>query len=53
MIAVDPTTPQQDGLGIARFIRSTENPRVAEMAFTVIDDWQHKGLGTYLVGVPR
>ena len=50
-IAVDPTAPQQDGLGIARFIRTTENPRVAEMAFTVIDDRQHNGLGTYLLGV--
>ena len=50
-IAVDPATPQQNGLGIARFIRSTADPRVAEMAFTVIDAWQHKGLGTYLVGV--
>jgi len=50
-IAVDPTTPRQNGLGIARFIRSTDNPRVAEMAFTVIDDRQHNGLGTYLLGV--
>lgn len=50
-IAVDPTTPQQSGLGIARFIRSSADPRMAEAAFTVIDAWQHKGLGTYLAGV--
>jgi GNAT superfamily N-acetyltransferase len=50
-IAVDPATPAQRGLGIARFIRYRNNPRVAEMAFTVIDNWQHFGLGTYLVGV--
>jgi GNAT superfamily N-acetyltransferase len=50
-IAVNHGAPGQQGLGIARFIRYRNNPVVAEMAFTVIDDWQHLGLGTYLVGV--
>ena len=50
-IAVDPATPQQSGMGIARFICSPANPRTAEAAFAVIDAWQHKGLGTYLAGV--
>ncbi len=36
------------GLGIARFIRSTEDPAVAEAALTVIDDMQRKGLGRIL-----
>lgn len=37
------------GLGIARFIRRSEDREVAEVAVTVIDDWQRRGLGTALV----
>lgn len=36
-------------LGIARYIRDTENPEVAELAVAVVDDWQGRGLGTALV----
>jgi GNAT superfamily N-acetyltransferase len=36
-------------LGIARYIRDTEDPEVAEIAVAVIDDWQGRGLGTALV----
>ncbi|MEP7089214.1 MAG: long-chain-fatty-acid--CoA ligase [Nocardioidaceae bacterium] len=36
-------------LGIARYIRDTENPEVAEIAVAVVDSWQGLGLGTALV----
>jgi GNAT superfamily N-acetyltransferase len=36
------------GLGVARFIRDGADPRSAEIAVTVIDEWQSRGLGTRL-----
>jgi RimJ/RimL family protein N-acetyltransferase len=37
------------GVGIARYIRHADDPHAAEIAVTVIDDWQGRGLGTELV----
>ena len=37
------------GVGIARYIRDPKDPTVAELAVTVIDDWQGRGLGTELL----
>jgi ribosomal protein S18 acetylase RimI-like enzyme len=37
------------GYGVARFIRSESDPRSAEMAVTVADDTQGRGLGRRLV----
>ena len=37
------------GVGIARFVRLADRPRVAEAAVTVADDWQGLGVGTLLV----
>jgi RimJ/RimL family protein N-acetyltransferase len=37
------------GVGIARYIRDTEDPQTAEIAVTVIDDWHGRGLGTQLL----
>lgn len=37
------------GLGVARFIRDPDDPRAAEVAVTVIDEWQGRGLGTELL----
>ena len=45
--ALDPVLGR--GLGIARYIRSAEDPEGAEVAVTVVDDWQHRGLGTELL----
>ena len=36
-------------LGIARYIRHVDDPEAAELAVTVIDDWQGRGLGTELL----
>jgi len=49
MIAVDEET--REGIGVARYVRSADRRDVAELAVTVIDDWQGKGLGTLLVEV--
>lgn len=37
------------GIGVARFIRLEDEPDVAEVAVTVVDEWQHRGLGTLLL----
>jgi GNAT superfamily N-acetyltransferase len=47
LVASDPATGA--GLGVARFIRLDSDPTVAEVAVTVIDDWQGRGLGTELL----
>ena len=37
------------GVGIARYIRHAGDPHAAEVAVTIVDDWQGRGLGTELV----
>ena len=37
-------------LGVARYIRSTSDPEVAEISVTVVDEWQRRGLGRALAG---
>lgn len=37
------------GLGTARYLRCAEDPEAAEIAVTVVDDWQRRGLGTELL----
>jgi GNAT superfamily N-acetyltransferase len=45
--ALDPATGQ--GVGVARYVRDHERPHVAEAAVTVVDAWQHRGLGGKLL----
>jgi len=37
------------GVGIARYIRDAHDPRAAEIAVTIVDDWQGRGLGAELL----
>lgn len=37
------------GVGVARYIRKAEDPQVAEVAVTVVDEWHGRGLGTELL----
>lgn len=37
------------GVGIARYVRVADDPQAAEIAVTIVDDWQGRGLGTELV----
>ena len=37
------------GVGVARYVRDAEDPHAAEIAVTIVDDWQGRGLGTELV----
>jgi RimJ/RimL family protein N-acetyltransferase len=41
--------PGEPGIGVARFVRLAEEPDVAEVALTVIDDYHRSGLGTLLL----
>jgi GNAT superfamily N-acetyltransferase len=38
-----------EAVGVARYVRDRERPHVAEAAVTVVDDWQHRGLGGKLL----
>jgi GNAT superfamily N-acetyltransferase len=49
MIAIDEQTGE--GIGVARYVRNPERPDAAEVAVTVIDNWQGRGLGTLLLEV--
>ena len=40
-----------EGIGVVRYVRSSERRDAAEFAVTVIDDWQRRGLGTLLLEV--
>ena len=45
--AIDPETGE--GIAVARFIRDRRDPTRAEVAVTVADDWQRRGLGKLML----
>jgi len=46
-VAFEPGT--DNGLAVARFIKDRSDPCTADVAVTVADDWQHRGLGSALL----
>ena len=48
-LAVFPDDPSLPGAGVARWIRIAGEPAVAEGAVTVIDSFQHQGIGSTLL----
>ena len=47
IIAVDQLS--REAVGVARYVRSNDDTEVADLAVTVIDDWQRRGLGRALL----
>lgn len=39
----------EEGVGVARFVRLSDEPEVAEAAIAVVDDWHGRGVGTLLL----
>jgi GNAT superfamily N-acetyltransferase len=39
------------GVGVARYVRSRHDPRAAEAAVTVLDQWQRRGVGSALLAL--
>ncbi|MGZ4141344.1 MAG: GNAT family N-acetyltransferase [Actinomycetota bacterium] len=46
-LAID--EPDEPGIGVARYVRLTKDPQIADAAVTVADDYQGRGLGTMLL----
>jgi RimJ/RimL family protein N-acetyltransferase len=47
LVAVEPGTER--GIGVARFVRSDDDPELAEFAVAVADDWHRRGVGSELL----
>ena len=47
--AIGALSPDGRGVGIARYVRDADDPQAAEIAVTIVDDWQGRGLGTELL----
>jgi RimJ/RimL family protein N-acetyltransferase len=43
-----PADPVRRLIAVARFVRLQDDPEAADVAFTVADDWQGRGLGSLL-----
>jgi RimJ/RimL family protein N-acetyltransferase len=50
LVAESPTQPLRRLIGVARFVRLSEEPDSAEAAIVVADDWHGRGVGSKLAG---
>jgi RimJ/RimL family protein N-acetyltransferase len=48
VVAIDEESGE--GIGVARYVRDPSRPHVAELALTIVDEWQGRGIGTLLLG---
>jgi RimJ/RimL family protein N-acetyltransferase len=48
LVAEHPSGPARRLIAVARFVRLADDPAAAEVAITVADDWQGRGLGSLL-----
>lgn len=48
-IALDADGHEESGIGMARFVRSKDSPDAAEIAITIVDEWQGLGIGRILL----
>lgn len=46
---LDAAGQERAGIGMARFVRNPQDPAAAEIAITIVDDWQGLGLGRILL----
>jgi hypothetical protein len=46
--AIDLSKPDEPGIAVGRFIRLKKEPEIAELAITVLDEYQKLGIGTIL-----
>lgn len=51
LVATDPDAEGEPGVAVARYIRLTDDPTIAEAAITVVDDYQGRGIGTAMIGL--
>lgn len=47
LVALDAVTGR--GVGVARYVRDVDDVHCAEVAITVVDEWQRRGLGSHLM----
>jgi RimJ/RimL family protein N-acetyltransferase len=48
LVAENPVDPVRRLIAVARFVRLQDDPEAAEVAVTVADEWQGRGLGSLL-----
>jgi protein lysine acetyltransferase len=48
LVAQDPAEPVPHLIAVGRFVRLHDDPEAADVAFTVADEWQGRGLGSLL-----
>jgi RimJ/RimL family protein N-acetyltransferase len=48
LVAEDPADPARRLIAVGRFVRLHHDPEAADVAFTVADEWQGRGVGSLL-----